>query len=109
VRDLMQFNNRERAALAVCALFIAATLLLTLVDRTSLVHATRLIINPNYLQFRYTGTIVTPDEASGMCRFAKYDNRTSEIRNAEINECNSKSKLDTPHSRLQSLRDTFKK
>ena len=109
MRVLTQLNNRERIALAICAVFIVATLLLTLIDRTSLVHATRTIINPNYLQLRYTGNIVVPDDNPGMCRFSKYDNRTSELRHTEIAECYDKSKENSPNARLNSLRETFKK
>jgi hypothetical protein len=109
MRVLAQLNNRERVALIVCATFIVATVVLTFIDRTSLIHATRLMIDPNYQQLRYTGTIVTPDHSPGMCRFVQYDNRTSEFRNTEIAECFGRSGGNSPFARLNSLRESFKK
>jgi len=109
MRAIAKLNSRERAGLIFCLAFIAATLLLSLLDKSSMYHALRSTLDPNYLQFRYTGTIVTPDQVSGMCRFVQYDNKTSEFKNSELAECYSKPSVNTPHSRIDSLRDTFKK
>jgi len=107
MRVLAQLNNRERTTLIICAAFIAATLFLSFVDKMSLVHVTRMMIDPNYQQFRYTGTIVTPDQADGMCRFVQFDNRTIEFRRAEVADCFAKRGINSPYGRMNSLRDAF--
>ena len=109
MRILAQLNYRERMALIICMAFIIATLVLSIVDRTSLFHVTRMMIDPNYQQLRYTGTIVTREQAAGMCRFVQFDNRTSEIRHAEIAECYTDRGVNSPFSRMISLRDAFTK
>ncbi len=103
-----ELNNRERTALIFCLAFMAATLLLTIVDQNSFIHTVRSTLDPNYLQFRYTGTIITPDQSKGMCRYVQYDNKTSEFRNTEFAECYNRPKY-SPHARIDSLRDTFKR
>ncbi len=109
MRVLTQLNRRERIALIVCVAFMIATLVLSFTDRTSLVHITKTIINPDYLKLRYTGTIVMPDQSSGQCRFTKFDNKTSEIRHAELGDCFGKTKVNSPYGRMESLRDAFSK
>jgi hypothetical protein len=107
MRVQAQLNHRELTALIICVAFMVATFVLSIVDRTSLVHATRMIVNPNYQQLRYTGTIVMPDQAAGMCRLVQFDNRTIELRHAEIAECFAKSGVNSPFGRMDSLRDAF--
>jgi hypothetical protein len=107
LRVLAQLNHRERTALIICVAFIAATLVLSIVDHASLIHITRAMIDPSYLQLRYTGTIVTPDQTDGMCRFVQFDNRTIELRHAEIAKCFGKSGVNSPYGRMDSLRDAF--
>jgi hypothetical protein len=102
-------NSRERTALIFCLAFMAATLILAFVDQNSFIHSVRSTMDPNYQQYRYTGTIVTPGQTNGMCRFVQYDNKTSEFRNAEVAECNARLGVYSPHSRMDSLRDTFRK
>ena len=102
-------NSRERTALIFCLAFLAATLLLTFVDQHSFIHAVRSTMDPNYLQFRYNGTVVIPDQPNGMCRFIMYDNKTSEFRNTEVAECYNRPSMYSPHARIESLRETFKK
>jgi hypothetical protein len=109
MRILAQLNRRERIATAVCVAFIAATLLLSILDRMSLFHVARSMMDPNYQQLLYTGTIVIPDKIPGQCRFTQYDNKTSEFRNTEIADCYSKSRINSPISRMDSLRDAFSK
>ena len=109
MRISTELNSRERTALIFCLAFLAATLLLSFVDRNSIIHSVRSTLDPNYLQVRYTGTIVTPNQSNGMCRYVQYDNRTSEFRNTEVAECFGKSGMYSPHSRMDSLRDTFKR
>ena len=104
-----ELSGRERTALIFCLAFMAATLLLTFVDQNSFIHSVRSTIDPNYLQLRYTGTVIIPDQSKGMCRFSQYDNRTSEFRNTEVAECYNRPSSYSPHSRMDSLRDTFKK
>ena len=104
-----ELSGRERTALIFCLAFMGATLLLTFVDQNSFIHTVRSTIDPNYLQLRYTGTVITPDQSKGMCRFSQYDNRTSEFRNTEVAECYNRPSSYSPHSRMDSLRDTFKK
>jgi hypothetical protein len=107
LRVLAQLNNRERTALIICVAFIIATLALSMVDQTSLIHVTRTMIDPNYLKLRYTGTIVMPDQSPGQCRFVQFDNKTSEIRHAELAECFSKPGVNSPYDRMNSFRDAF--
>ena len=102
-----QLNSRERTALIICLAFIVATMLLAVVDQTSLVHTARTMMDPNYLRLRYTGTIVIPDQPQGMCRFVQYDNKTSEFRDTEIAECLGKAGVNSPYNRFDALRDTF--
>ena len=56
MRIRARLSHRERNALVFCVAFIAATLLLSLVDQNSFIHTARFIIDPNYLQVQYTGT-----------------------------------------------------
>jgi len=109
MRIQAQLTHRERTSLIFCLAFMAATLFLSFADQNSFIHTARMMIDPNYLQLRYTGTIVTPEPTFGMCRFVQYDNKTSEFRNTEISECFSKSGINSPYSRMNSLRDTFKR
>ena len=109
MRVAAQLNHRERGALVFCLAFIIATLLLSFVDRNSFIHTARSMLNPNYLQVNYTGTIVTPQPDSSMCRFVEYDNRTSEFRNTEVADCLRKSGGTAPFARMDALRDTFKR
>jgi len=109
LRVLAQLNRRERIALVICLTFIVATLLLSIADRTSIVHITRSMIDPNNQQLRYTGTIIIPDQAAGQCRFTQFDNKTSEFRHTELGECYGKSGVNSPYSRMESLRDAFSK
>jgi hypothetical protein len=109
MRIAAQLNSRERTALIFCLAFMAATMFLSFVDQNSVIHTIRSKMDPNYLQFRYTGTIVVPDQPNGMCRFVEYDNKTSEFRNTEVADCYGRSGTNSPYSRMNSLRDTFKK
>ena len=109
MRTRVRFTQRERNAFVLCVAFIGATLLLSLVDQNSIIHSARSIIDPNYLDVRYTGTIVTPSLSSGICRFVQYDNKTSEFRNTEFAECLRNSGRTSPYARMEALRDTFKK
>jgi len=109
MRISAELNSRERTALIFCLVFMAATLLLTFIDQNSFIHTVRSTIDPNYLQLRYTGTVIIPDQPNGQCRFIQYDNRTSEFRNTEVAECYNRPSVYSPHSRMDSLRDTFKK
>src|SRR4029077_14734996 len=109
MRITEQLNSGERTALIMCVAFIVATLLLAMVDRTTLIHTARMMMDPNYLQVRYTGTIVIPDQPSGMCRFVQYDNRTSGFGNTEIAECYAKRGINSPGNRIDALRDTFRR
>ena len=109
MRISAELNSRERTALIFCLAFMAATLLLMFVDQNSFIHTVRSTLDPNYLQFRYTGTIVIPDQPHGKCRFVKYDNRTSEFRNTEVAECYDRPSSYSPHARINSLRETFKR
>ena len=109
MRISTELNGRERTALIFCIAFLAATLLLSFVDRNSIIHTVRSTLDPDYLQLRYTGTIVTPNQPNGMCRFVQYDNKTSEFRNAKVAECFGRSGIYSPHSRMDSLRETFKR
>ena len=102
-------NQRERTGLIFCVAFMVATLFLSFVDQNSFIHTARSIINPNYLQINYTGTIVTPQPDSSLCRFVEYDNKTSEFRNTEIDDCLRKSRGTAPFARMDSLRDTFRR
>jgi hypothetical protein len=104
-----RLSHRERNALVFGVAFMAATLFLSFVDQNSFIHTARMMIDPNYLQVNYTGTIVTPAPTSGMCRFVEYDNKTSEFRNTEIANCLRKSGPISPNSRMDALRDTFKR
>jgi len=109
MRISAQLNSRERTALIFCLAFMGATLLLSFVDQDSFIHTVRSTMDPNYLQFRYTGTIVIPDQPNGMCRFVQYDNKTSEFRNTDVAECYARPGMNQPYSRMNSLRDTFKR
>jgi hypothetical protein len=109
VRIAARLNSREQTALIFCLAFMGATLLLSFVDQNSFIHSVGSTMDPNYLQFRYTGTIVIPDQPNGMCRFVQYDNKTSEFRNTDVAECYAKPGVNSPYSRMNSLRDTFKK
>ena len=109
MRISAELSSRERTALIFCLAFMAATLLLLFIDQNSFIHTLRSTIDPNYLQLRYTGTIITPDQSKGMCRFVQFDNKTSEFRNTEFAECYNRPSSYSPHSRMDSLRDTFKK
>ncbi len=109
MRVLAQLNRRERIALIVCVAFIVATLVLSIADQMALIHITRTMINPNYQQLRYTGTIVTPDQAPGQCRFVQFDNKTSELRHAELGDCFGRPGVNSPYGRMESFRDAFSK
>jgi hypothetical protein len=110
VRVVAKLSRREQTALIFCLAFIAATFLLSMIDQNSLFHAVRNRLDPNLLRNGYTGTIVTPEQAAGMCRFVQYDNRTSEFTNTEFGECLSRRfNVNSPNARMNALRDTFKK
>src|SRR5260221_11051365 len=83
MRITAELNSRERTALIFCLAFMAATLLLTFVDQNSFIHTVRSTIDHNYLQLRYTGTVIIPDQSKGMCPFSQYNNRTKEFRKTE--------------------------
>jgi hypothetical protein len=107
MRIVSKLNRREQTALIFCLAFIAATIMLAYVDKNSLFHALRTKFETQHQQ--YTGTIVTPDEVDGRCRFVQYDNRTSEFRNREVANCNSKPGMNAPTDRMNALRDAFKR
>ena len=109
MRIRTRLSSRERTALIFCLAFISATFVLSFYDDTSFIHAIRATMDPNYQQLRYTGTIVIPEQTYGMCRFVQYDNKTSEFRNTEVGECYGRSGVNSPYSRMNSLRDTFKR
>lgn len=102
-----KLSRGEQTALIFCLAFIVATILLSLVDRHSLFHALRSKLDPEHT--RYTGTIVTPDEVDGRCRFVQYDNRTSEFFNREVANCNARPGMNAPNERMNALRDAFKR
>lgn len=102
-----RLNNRERTALVFCTAFLLATMLLASVDQRSVIHSARMIIDPNYDQVRYTGTIVVPAKPSGQCRFTEFDNKTIEFRRTEIAECLARRGVYSPFDRMNSLRDAF--
>lgn len=107
MRVVAQLTRRERIALIICVAFSVATLFLSFADQTSLIHISKLMIDPDYLRLRYTGTIITPDQAPGQCRFTQYDNKTSEFRHTELAECYGKPEVSSPYGRMNSLRDAF--
>lgn len=109
MRILAKLNRRERTALVVCLVFIAGTLLLTYIERFPAFHLARSMMDPEYQRLRYTGTIVTPEQAAGQCRFTEFDNKTSEFRRTEIGECYGKPGVNSPYDRINSLRDAFKR
>jgi hypothetical protein len=102
-----KLSRREQTALIFCLAFIVATIMLSFADKNSLFHALRSTFESEHK--RYTGTIVTPDEVDGRCRFVQYDNRTSEFRNREVANCNSKPGMNAPNERMNALRDAFKR
>ena len=108
MRISAQLNSRERTALIFCLAFMAAILLLSFLDQNSFIHTFRSTIDPNQ-QLRYTGTIIYPEQANGKCRFVQYDNRTSEFRNTEVADCYARPGIYSPNSRIDSLRNAFKK
>jgi len=102
-------TSRERTALVFCVAFMIATLVLSTLDQRSIVHTVRSSINPNYLDLRYTGTIVQPAKASGQCKYTQFNNRTIEFIGSEINDCLNNRNPYSPSERMNSLRDAFKK
>jgi hypothetical protein len=109
VRVLGKLNGRERVALVFCLAFMLATLVLSSFDQRTVVHTARTMIDPNYLDVQYTGTIVQPAKTVGQCRFTQFNNRTIEFRPSEFGECYRTLGAMTPHDRMNSLRDAFKK
>jgi|DewCreStandDraft_4_1066084.scaffolds.fasta_scaffold08861_4 hypothetical protein len=102
-----KLSRREQTALIFCLAFLAATILLSLADRNSLLHRLRGTVDSQHT--RYTGTIVTPDEVDGRCRFTLYDNRTSEFLNREVANCSARPGMNAPNERINALRDAFKR
>ena len=112
MRFLKQFNRREQTALLVCAVFIVGTLFLSLVEQSSLFQIfqfARSMIDPTDQKLRYTGTIITPHETSGLCRYVQFDNKTSEFRHTEIATCFENPGTSSPSGRMNALRDAFLK
>lgn len=109
MRILKELNGRERTALVFCVAFMLATLVLSTFDQRSILHNARSMIDPNYLDVTYTGTIVVPAQTSGQCRFTQFNNRTIEFKGTAIAECYGKSGMNSPNDRMNSLRDAFKR
>jgi hypothetical protein len=109
MRIVSQLNGRERAALLFCVAFMVATLVLSTFDQRLIVHQARSLVDPNYLDVTYTGTIVVPVQQSGQCRYTQFNNRTIELKGSEIAECYNSSPMNQPGARMNSLRDAFKR
>jgi hypothetical protein len=109
MRIANHLNSRERTALVFCVAFMVATLMLSTLDQRSVLHSARSMIDPNYLDVQYTGTIVVPAQMSGQCRYTQFNNRTIELKGSEIGECYNKSGAISPNDRMNSLRDAFKR
>ena len=107
MRFVGQLNSRERTVLLFCVAFMLATLLLSTFDQRVIVHHARSIIDPNYLDVTYTGTIVVPVRQSGQCRYTQFNNRTIELKGTEIAECYNPSPMNQPGERMNSLRNAF--
>jgi hypothetical protein len=108
MRIVSELNGRERTALLFCVAFMLATLVLATFDQRSIIHHARTMIDPNYLDVTYTGTIVQPAQQSGQCRYTQFNNRTIEFKGTAIAECYGRSTV-SPTDRMNSLRDAFKK
>jgi hypothetical protein len=108
MRVLAQLNRRERTAIIVCIGFIAATLLLSLVDQFRVYRYARSMMDPEYQRLRYTGTIVVPN-MQGQCRYTQFDNKTSELRGSEVVDCIGGVGATSAGNRMNSLRDAFKR
>ena len=109
MRALTQLNRRERTALVFCLAFMIATLVLSTFDQRSVLHTARSMIDPNYLDVQYTGTIVQPAKTLGQCRFTRFNNRTIEFKPSEIGECYGRSGASSPSDRMNALRDAFRR
>ena len=109
MRVLAQLNNRERTALVVCLAFITGTMLLTLAEQVPIYQIARSMMNPEYQRLRYTGTIVTPEQVAGQCRFTIFDNKTITLQRSEVGECYSRPGVNSPYERINSLREGFKR
>lgn len=109
MRFVSQLNGRERTALLFCVAFMVATLVLSTFDQRLIVHHARSIVDPNYLDVTYTGTIVVPVQQSGQCRFTQFNNRTIELKGSEVTECYNRSPMNAPGERMNSLRNAFKR
>ena len=100
MRVLTQLNRGERTALIFCVALFFAILFLSIANRTTLIHIAKTLIDPNNQQLHYVGAIVIPDQASGLCRFVQYDNKSGETRSTELAECPGKLGVDSPSNRM---------
>jgi hypothetical protein len=103
MRFLSNLSRRERIAIVVSLGFVAATILLSIVDQM-LIFKTAAMPRE-----RYTGTIAMPTQNLGQCRRAQFDNKTGELGRPEMVECNGKTDVNLPTDRMNSMRDTFKR
>ena len=109
MRFVSHLTGRERTALLFCVAFMIATLVLSTFDQRVIMHHARSIVDPNYLDVTYTGTIVIPVEQSGQCRYTQFNNRTIELKGSALAECYRSSPLNQPGERMNSLRNAFNK
>ena len=107
MRFVSGLTGRERVALLFCVAFMLATMVLSTFDQRTIVQQARSIIDPNYLEVTYTGTIIVPTQNSGQCRYTQFNNRTIELKGSEVTECYRRSALNQPGDRMNSLRDAF--
>jgi len=109
MRFVSHLTGRERTALLFCVAFMVATLVLSTFDQRVIMHQARSIVDPNYLDVTYTGTIVVPTPQSGQCRYTQFNNRTIELKGSALAECYRSSPLNQPGERMNSLRNAFNK
>jgi len=109
---MKHLNRREIAALIASIALLAGTALLLALERlppASPVQAAKPTAGAADPEPIYTGTIITPDPNTGICRHVQFDNRTGEFRRTDLARCDSSPAFNPALGRLHVIRDSFRK